>query len=321
MCSHRPVRLVRVRGRRPAERADVPGAGARGHGGPRASMRWPSVERDLLGVSTWARAGSRRRFYHHRFLRPAAAAQARISTCSAGSAGGDGSRGRRPRRRPAVGGSSGATSLTCWSSAAGAAGCWRRPAAAEAGARVVVLEAERGRRSIRAAGRGAGPRRRRAAHGSVATGWYGGMVTAIGRRARIWRSVPARSSRRPASTSCVPTVPGADRPGRHGCAARPSRLLARMASCRASGRCWWAPARSSQAAGAALREAGARRRGSGPDACAALHRRARPVAWALRRAGGAAGRDVEQRRTVRASAWSSWSSAIGRRTWTRAGRG
>ena len=96
----RPVRLVRVRGRRRAERPVVPRAGARGPGRARRARLAVGRARPAVGWSGSSRAGSRRRSTTTGSCGRAGCASG-ISTCSAGSAGGGGCAvGRPARRRP-----------------------------------------------------------------------------------------------------------------------------------------------------------------------------------------------------------------------------
>ena len=113
---HRPMRLVRMRGRWPAERAVVPGPGPRRAGGA-GEHAWPSVGRDLFG---WLDVGSRwvpPTFYHHRFLRPRSSqavprrhprvrrsGPAGERAPAGARRGSPGSGGRRPRGRRRAGG-------------------------------------------------------------------------------------------------------------------------------------------------------------------------------------------------------------------------
>ena len=113
----------------------------------RGEHAWPSVERDLLSlvglVSRWIPPT----FYHHRFLRPRRLRKRYLDVLrwfgGRGRLDLDGPVGRPDRAgRPRRAGST----RTSWSSAAGAPGSLAALGAAEAGARVTVLEAERGDR-------------------------------------------------------------------------------------------------------------------------------------------------------------------------------
>jgi sarcosine oxidase subunit alpha len=174
----------------------------------RGEHAWPRVGADLfelLGV------GSRfvpPTFYHHRFLRPKVLRKRYLDVIR-----GFGGRGRlRPGPRPV------ATARTLRTDTpdvlvigAGRAGLLAATAAAEAGARVVVLE--RGGAAAEAAvmetARAAGVVIRL---GTAATGWYDGLVTAHGDET-AWE-VRARATVAAMGTyELVPSVPGADRPG------------------------------------------------------------------------------------------------------------
>ena len=204
----------------------MPGAGSRRPRCARASTRCRRVERDLLSlvglVSRWIPPT----FYHHRFLRPKAAAQAvprrpalvRRARAAAGRVDAAGRRrsraGRRAGSRP-----------TCWSSGAGGPGSLAALDAAERGDRVVLVEAERdlgwlalARPVSRRNSLGARRADARASGVELLTGvppigWYDG------RRHRDRRRTPTSRSRRgrvvaaTGSYDRVPLVPGADRPG------------------------------------------------------------------------------------------------------------
>jgi sarcosine oxidase subunit alpha len=173
----------------------------------RGEHAWPSVEHDALSLvglfSRWIPPT----FYHHRFLRPrrmrkryldmlrwfGGRGQLRVGAREPGAAV------ARPLRRVTadvlvVGG--------------GHAGLLAATAAAEAGARVVLIEAERAI-DLEAATRAAGVE---VLTGVTATGWYDGDVAAIGPDAHLEiaaRAVVAATG----SYDRVPVVPGADRPG------------------------------------------------------------------------------------------------------------
>ena len=190
----------------------------------RGEHAWPSVERDLLRVLDLGSRFVPPTFYHHRFLRPRALRKRYLDVIrwfgGRGRLGDGSSVGQAPRRvrldSPDVlvvgGGSSGLSAAI---------------AAAEAGARVVVVEADAapdgvpGERNLAAL---AGTRGVEVHHGTVATGWYGGMVTAIDGET-IWE-IRARAVVAATGTyELVPSVSGSDRPGVIG-ARMAARLLA-----------------------------------------------------------------------------------------------
>jgi sarcosine oxidase, subunit alpha len=184
----------------------------------RGEHAWPSVERDLLSLvglfSRWIPPT----FYHHRFLRPRRLRKRYLDVLRW-----FGGRGRlrvgprepwmavaaRPLRRITadvlvVGG--------------GRAGLLAATAAAEAGAWVVLIEAERaigtGWRSDDVADLDTAPRAAgvELLTSVTAAGWYDGVVAAIGPDAHLEiaaRTVVAATG----SYDRVPLVPGADRPG------------------------------------------------------------------------------------------------------------
>jgi sarcosine oxidase subunit alpha len=188
----------------------------------RGEHAWPSVERDLLRVLD---VGSRfvpPTFYHHRFLRPRAFRKRYLDVIRwFGGRGrlGDGSRiDRAPRRVEQD-----ATDVLVVGG--GSSGLSAAIGAAEVGARVVVLEAEAAPEGSASDGdllalarvRGVDVR-----FGTVATGWYGGMVTAVDEEA-IWEIRPRAVVAAMGTYELVPTVAGSDRPGVIG-----ARLAARL---------------------------------------------------------------------------------------------
>jgi sarcosine oxidase subunit alpha len=188
----------------------------------RGEHAWPSVEGDLLRVLDLGSRFVPPTFYHHRFLRPRALRKWYLDVIRwFGGRGqlGDGSRTDRVLRSvrhdaPDVlvvgGGSSGLSAAI---------------GAAESGARVVVLEAEvapdggAGDGDLLALARQRGVEVR---IGTAATGWYGGMVTAVDAES-IWEIRPRAVVAATGTYELVPTVPGSDRPGVLG-----ARLTARL---------------------------------------------------------------------------------------------
>jgi sarcosine oxidase subunit alpha len=180
----------------------------------RGEHAWPSVEHDLLRVLDLGSRFVPPTFYHHRFLRPRALRKFYLEVIRWFGGRGrlaDGPRVDRSSRRvrqdaPDVlvvgGGSSGLSAAI---------------AAAEAGARVVVLEAEAAPAPDGRAGDGdllalARTRGVEVRLGTVATGWYGGMVTAVDGES-IWEFRPRAVVAAMGTYELVPTVPGSDRPG------------------------------------------------------------------------------------------------------------
>ncbi len=201
----------------------------------RGEHAWPSVEHDLLRVLDLGSRFVPPTFYHHRFLRPRALRKWYLDVIRwFGGRGrlGDGSAvDRRPRRLRqdapdvlVVGG--------------GRSGLSAAIAAAEAGARVVVLEAETARddgvgtMGAASTGPAAEPSSELLAlarthdveirFSTVATGWYGGMVTAVDDDT-IWELRPGAVVAAMGTYELVPAVPGSDRPGVVG-----ARLAARL---------------------------------------------------------------------------------------------
>jgi len=189
----------------------------------RGEHAWPSVERDLLRVLDLGSRFVPPTFYHHRFLRPRALRKWYLDVIRwFGGRGrlGDGSSVGRVARRVlqdapdvlVVGGGAGGLSAAI--------------AAAEGGARVLVVEAEAaparagGAGGAGGAGDGDGEllALARAAlgvevrFGTVATGWYGAMVTAVDGET-IWEIRPRAIVAAMGTYELVPAVPGSDRPG------------------------------------------------------------------------------------------------------------
>jgi sarcosine oxidase subunit alpha len=243
----------------------------------RGEHAWPSVEHDLLrGLDLGSRFVPPG-FYHHRFLRPRRLRKAYLDVIR-----GFGGRGRLPdgtasswrgarlvrRDKPdvlVIGG--------------GRAGLSAAIAAAEAwgAARVVVLEAD-----VVVDGAGfvdeARSRGVEIRAGSAATGWYGGMITAIDDEA-IWELRPRAVVAATGSYELVPMVPGSDKPGvmsarlalelvgRHGIVPGERALLVGAGE-------------ELAAASAALRDAGADVIGPIPTAALRAVGGRGPVAWA-----------------------------------------
>jgi sarcosine oxidase, subunit alpha len=179
----------------------------------RGEHAWPSVERDLLRALD---AGSRfvpPTFYHHRFLRPRRLRKAYLDVIRSfggrGRLDADDRSGRAPRARAVrhddpdvlvIGG--------------GRGGLLSAVEAAATGARVVVLEAEAGDHAD------ADPARLASAPdhpvdiriGTVATGWYDGMLTAQD-HAALWEFRPRAVVVATGTYELLPPVPGSDRPG------------------------------------------------------------------------------------------------------------
>jgi sarcosine oxidase subunit alpha len=262
----------------------------------RGEHAWPSVEHDLLrGLDLGSRFVPPT-FYHHRFLRPRRLRKAYLDVIR--SFGGRGRLGRGNQAAPP------------WRAlrldtpdvlvvGAGTAGLQAAIAAAEAGARVVVLEAEpRGpadpTADLTAEARRLGVDVRTR---STATGWYAGTITAIDEEAS-WEYRPRSVIAATGSYELVPTVPGSDRPGVMS-ARLVGRLLARHGVLPGERALLVGDGAELAAVGAALRGAGATV--IGPIATAALRSvggRGR-VAWVRldpdEPGGGHAGGDPRQR--------------------------
>jgi sarcosine oxidase subunit alpha len=191
----------------------------------RGEHAWPSVEHDLLGLLDLGSRFVPPTFYHHRFLRPRRLRKAYLDVIrwfgGRGRLGSGASGNARPRvvRAEApevlvVGG--------------GRGGLMAAIGAAEAGARVLVLEAEaEDRGAVVPPGTGGLVAEARAAgvdlrFGTAATGWYAGMVTAADDET-IWELRPRAVVAATGSYELVPAVPGSDRPGVMG-----ARLAARL---------------------------------------------------------------------------------------------
>ena len=189
----------------------------------RGEHAFPSVERDLLSaVGAFAR-WIPPTFYHHRFLRPKRLRKRYLDVLRwFGGRGRLRSTGRDvPRGRPLV-----PLEPDVLVVGGGRAGLLAALGAAEAGAHVLVIEAEAAIGAAWGVGRGT-DRRPGTVHelagaaaaagveirtGVTATGWYDGMVAAIGTDAHFEiraRAVVAATG----SYDRVPLVPGADRPG------------------------------------------------------------------------------------------------------------
>jgi len=263
----------------------------------RGEHAWPSVEHDLLrGLDLGSRFVPPG-FYHHRFLRPRRLRKAYLDVIRSfggrgrlGAAAGTASaRGPRVVRRDdpdvlVVGGGHGGLSAAL--------------AAAEAGngTRVVVLEADSsvdGAAALLAEVRGRGVEVRA---GCVATGWYRGMVTAMDDET-IWELQPGVVVAATGSYELVPTVPGSDRPGVMG-ARLASQVLGRHGVLPGERALLVGSGEELDAAGTALREAGAWVVGPVPtDSLRSIDGRG-SVAWARVVEGGsaAAGRAAAVRR-------------------------
>lgn len=232
----------------------------------RGEHAWPSVERDLLRVLDLGSRFVPPTFYHHRFLRPRALRKWYLDVIRwFGGRGrlGDGSSVDRAARRvrqdaPEV--------LVVGS---GAAGLSAAIAAAEAGARVVVVEAEAAPAPAAGAGPAGGPggagdgdllavaraRGVEVRFGTVATGWYGGMVTAVDSET-IWEIRPRAVVAAMGSHELVPAVTGSDRPGVIG-ARLAARLLAEHRVLPGERAVLVGDGAELEAVGAALRDSGA----------------------------------------------------------------
>ncbi len=178
----------------------------------------PSVERDLLSLVGLASRWIPPTFYHHRFLRPRALRKRYLDVLRW--FGGRG-RLRLGDRAPASGRPTRRIETDVLVVGGGRAGLLAALGAAEAGGRVVLLDAGVARVGERRGGdeaeagelaQPAGAVGVRVLSGTVAVGWYGGTVAAISDDAHLEiraGSVVAASG----SYDRVPLVPGNDRPG------------------------------------------------------------------------------------------------------------
>ena len=225
----------------------------------RSEHAWPTVERDLLG---WLDLGSRwipPTFYHHRFLRPHRLRKRYLDVIR-----GFGGRGRLPAglaASEARGRDVRELEADVLVVGGGPSGSAAASAAAERGARVVLVEAVVGRALPSHAAV-------RVLDGAAAIGWYDGVVIAID-ESTSWtiraRSVIAATG----SYERVPSVRGADRPGVIG-ARRVHDLITRHGVLPGERALLVGDARELSDAGAALVEAGATV--IGPVATASLRR-------------------------------------------------
>ena len=189
----------------------------------RGEHAWPSVERDLLSLVGLASRWIPPTFYHHRLLRPR-----RLRKRYLGVLRWFGGRGRLRdgERVPVRGRPTRRLETDVLIVGAGRAGLMAALGAAESGARVVLIEADRevggGWRVETGTDRGPGTAAELAARataagvdvlaGVTAVGWYEGMVAAIGDDVHLEiraRAVVAATG----SYERVPLAPGADRPG------------------------------------------------------------------------------------------------------------
>jgi sarcosine oxidase subunit alpha len=174
----------------------------------RGEHAWPSVEHDLLSGLGLGSRFVPPTFYHHRFLRPRRLRKAYLDVLRW--FGGRGRLGNAiPAARPPRVLRSEAPDVLVIGG--GRSGLLAAIAAAEAGVRVVVVEAE-GRApadDLLPHARALGVDIRL---GTTATGWYGGMVTAID-EATIREFRPRAVVAATGSYELVPAVPGSDRPG------------------------------------------------------------------------------------------------------------
>ncbi len=178
----------------------------------------PSVERDLLSLVGLASRWIPPTFYHHRFLRPRALRKRYLDVLRW--FGGRG-RLRLGDRAPASGRPTRRIETDVLVVGGGRAGLLAALGAAEAGGRVVLLDAGVARVGERRGGdeaeagelaQPAGAVGVQILSGTVAVGWYGGTVAAISDDAHLEiraGSVVAASG----SYDRVPLVPGNDRPG------------------------------------------------------------------------------------------------------------
>ena len=183
----------------------------------RGEHAWPSVEHDLLRVLDLGSRFVPPTFYHHRFLRPRRLRKWYLDVIRW--FGGRGRLGRgaaveRLARRVRT------DAPDVLVVGAGRGGLLAAIAAAETGARVVVVEAEAAVESgpagdvpraedLLATARALGVEVRSA---TVASGWYAGMLTAID-DASMWELRPGAIVAATGTYELVPAVAGSDRPG------------------------------------------------------------------------------------------------------------
>ena len=231
----------------------------------RGEHAWPSVEHDLLRALDLGSRLVPPTFYHHRFLRPRRLRKAYLDVLRW-----FGGRGRLRRGMPmdwhvpralqrdeadvlVVGG--------------GRAGLLAAIGAADGGGRVVVLEADAeidpDLRDLVTQARSLGVDVRL---GTMATGWYGGMVTAMD-DSSLWEIRAGAVISATGTYDLVPGVPGADRPGVMS-ARLVGRLLARDGVLPAERVILVGQGQESESVAVALAEAGARV--IGPIATASL---------------------------------------------------
>ena len=179
----------------------------------RGEHAWPSVERDLLGLIDLGSRFVPPTFYHHRFLRPRWLRKTYLDVIrwfgGRGRLGGASAPGTEPR---AVCGESPDVLVV----GGGRSGLLAAIGAAAAGAHVVLLEADdrgaavsAGTADLAAEGAAAGVVLR---FGTIATGWYGGMLTASDSET-IWELRPGAVVAATGTYEFVPAVPGSDKPG------------------------------------------------------------------------------------------------------------
>jgi sarcosine oxidase subunit alpha len=190
----------------------------------RGEHAWPSVGRDLLGLLDLGSRFVPPTFYHHRFLRPRRLRKAYLDVIRWFGGRGRLGPGTAADPRPRVVREAAPDVLVV---GGGRGGLLAAIGAAETGARVVMLEAEDRAAAISArtadlveAARAARVDLR---FGTVATGWYDGMLTASDTET-IWELRPRAIVAATGSYELVPPVPGSDTPGVMG-----ARLVERLA--------------------------------------------------------------------------------------------